>query len=109
MSVVSDLQSPEEIASTKELARLLERAVDELPDGARVVFMMREIQQLSTAETAECLQISEEAVKVRLHRAKAILRESMFTRLESAAEGAFEFLGARCDRIVERVLSRLGS
>lgn len=101
------LSTPEEHASTRELTGLLEAAVDELPELYRVVFMMREVQELSTAETAACLDLSEEAVKVRLHRAKGMLREALFSRVGARAPDTFAFLGARCDRIVASVLARL--
>ena len=103
----SNSSNPEELASGREQTTLLEHAVDGLPELYRVVFMMREVQQLSTAETAACLELSEDAVKVRLHRAKTMLREEMAARMESAAPDAFGFLGARCDRIVARVLERI--
>jgi RNA polymerase sigma-70 factor (ECF subfamily) len=105
--LVSDRRSPEEQAADRELTGLVEAAVDELPELYRTVFMMREVQQLSTAETAECLEVSEESVKVRLHRAKAMLRENLAARVEAGAAQAFPFLGARCDRLVARVMGRL--
>jgi len=100
---------PEELAAHRELAALLERIVDDLPERYRLVFMMREVQQLSTAETAECLEVSTEVVKVRLHRAKAMLREAMAARVDDAAVETFAFLGERCDRIVRRVLAQLSA
>jgi RNA polymerase sigma-70 factor (ECF subfamily) len=108
-ALVSDSRSPEDHASGRELTSILEAAVDQLAEPYRIVFMMREVQQLSVAETATCLQLSEENVKVRLHRAKAMLREGLYTRMTDASGEAFAFLGARCDRIVERVLAQLPS
>lgn len=105
--LVSDRRSPEEQAADRELTGLVEAAVDELPELYRTVFMMREVQQLSTAETAACLEVSEESVKVRLHRAKAMLRDNLATRVEAGAALAFQFLGARCDRLVARVMGQL--
>lgn len=101
--------NPEQAAARRELHTLLERAIDELPERYRLVFVMREVQQLSTDETAECLELSEEAVKVRLHRARRMLREALLARVDAAAVDAFPFLGARCDRIVAGVMSRLAS
>jgi RNA polymerase sigma-70 factor (ECF subfamily) len=106
-AVVLDTQGPEEEAARRELGRLLERAIDELPESYRVVIMRREVQQLPIAEIAECLELSEEAVKMRVHRGKAMLRETMAARMDAAAASAFAFLGARCDRIVAGVLARL--
>jgi RNA polymerase sigma-70 factor (ECF subfamily) len=107
MSKSKSNPNPEDQASMRELTGLLEAAVDELPEIYRVVFMMREVQELSTAETAACLELTEEAVKVRLHRAKGFLRETLFARLDARAPETFSFLGARCDRIVANVLARL--
>jgi RNA polymerase sigma-70 factor (ECF subfamily) len=104
----ADGGSPEDQTSARELTGLLESAIDELPEIYRIVVMLREVQELSTAETAACLELSEEAVKVRLHRAKLLLRESMATRMEAKAPEAFAFLGARCDRMVAIVLAKLG-
>jgi RNA polymerase sigma-70 factor (ECF subfamily) len=98
-------KTPEDAVATRQEAELLEEAVDELPDPYRVVFMMREVQEMSVAETAACLELSEENVKVRLHRAKAMLREAVIARMEGAARAAFPFLGARCDRIVAAVMA----
>ena len=100
-------RSPEEHASGRELAAMLESAIDELPEAYRTVYMLREVQQLPVAETAECLALSEDNVKVRLHRAKAMLKDALTARVESASAEAFPFLGARCDRIVARVLAHL--
>jgi RNA polymerase sigma-70 factor (ECF subfamily) len=105
--LASAARNPEEQASGREQAAILERAIDALPDIYRIVFMMREVQQLSIAETAECLEISDENVKVRLHRAKAMLREALYARMEQSAPTAFAFLGARCDRIVSTVIQRI--
>ena len=102
-----DARSPEEHAERRELTGIIEGAVDELPEIYRVVFMMREVEQLSTRETADVLELSEEAVKVRLHRARGLLRDALFSRLDQQLGGAFPFLGARCDRIVAAVLARL--
>jgi RNA polymerase sigma-70 factor (ECF subfamily) len=100
--------SPEEQASAREMTMLLEAEVNRLPLHYRIVFMMREVQQMTTAETAQCLGISEEAVKVRLFRAKALLRAAILRSIDVAAPQAFGFLGARCDRLVQRVMSELG-
>jgi len=96
--------SPERQAYGRELARLLEDAVDALPETYRAVFMLREIEGLSTAETAEGLGVGEEAVKTRLHRAKAMMRQTLTDRLGASAPQAFQFHAVRCDRIVGAVL-----
>lgn len=99
--------SPEADAARAEARRLLERAVDELPEAFRVVFIMREIDELSVEETAQTLGIRAETVKTRLHRARRLLRDSLDQTLGSAVKEAFPFMGARCGRITEKVLERL--
>ncbi len=98
---------PEERAAAREAIRLLERAVDALPPHHRLVFVLREVEGLSTAETAEALGIGEEAAKVRLHRARAALRDALEASLGEAAVEAFPFHAPRCDRIVARVMAAI--
>lgn len=98
---------PEHQAYAGELGRLIEDAVDTLPENYRVVFMLREVEGLSTNETAVTLELGEEAVKTRLHRAKAMVRAAVTDRLGGAAPRAFEFGAQRCDRVVAAVLARL--
>jgi RNA polymerase sigma-70 factor (ECF subfamily) len=69
---------------------------------------MREVEEMSTAETAQCLGIGEDNVKVRLHRGRVMLRRELYVRVGARNSKAFEFQGARCDRMVRRVLDRLG-
>jgi RNA polymerase sigma-70 factor (ECF subfamily) len=99
--------NPEQQAMTEEVRALLESAVDRLPQGYRAVFVLREIENLNTAETAECLQLSEEAVKSRLHRSRALLRRDLLERIGAAAGQAFPFMGERCDGVVARVMQRI--
>jgi RNA polymerase sigma-70 factor (ECF subfamily) len=101
-------ETPEMQAERSQLGRMLQAAVDALPETYRSVFVLREVEQLSTTETAECLELSEEAVKTRLHRSRALLRRDLESRLGPAISEAYVFLGARCDRIVMRVLERIG-
>ncbi|HEY7390045.1 MAG TPA: RNA polymerase sigma factor [Bryobacteraceae bacterium] len=101
-------ETPEAQAIREQLGRMLQAAVDALPETYRSVFMLREIERLSTSETAECLELSEEAVKTRLHRSRALLRRELQNRLGPAITEAYAFLGTRCDRMVMRVLKRIG-
>ncbi len=98
---------PEHQAFATELRSLLESAVDSLPEPHRIVFTLRQIEGLSTAETAECLGISEENVKTRLHRARAVLRDDLFARTGAATSSAFQFHLSRCDRVVAGVLDKI--
>lgn len=99
---------PEREAARAEARRLLERAVDDLPEAFRLVFILREVRECSVEETAEALDIRPETVKTRLHRARRLLRERLDERLGEAMTGAFPFLGRRCERITAAVLTRLG-
>lgn len=99
--------SPEERAAGRELVALLESALDELHENYRSVFVLREVEGLTTAEVAESLQISEDAVKQRLHRAKDQLRQRLAARVEAQAGGAFRFEAPRCNRVVAAVLARI--
>ena len=69
--------------------------------------MMRDIEGMSVEETADCLEISKVNVKVRLHRARALVRRELYSRAGAKSSAAFEFLGLRCDRVVKAVLERL--
>jgi len=99
---------PEQQALQGEARSLLEASIDALPVAYRSVFVLREVEGLSTAETAECLDVSEEVVKTRLHRARALLREELLARAGVAASTAFSFHLSRCDRVVAAVFERLG-
>ena len=99
---------PERQAFGRELAAVIEAAVDSLPDGNREVFMLREVEGLSTAETADCLGVTEDVVKTRLFRARAALRHDLFERAGLAASNAFRFERPRCDRIVAAVMAQIG-
>jgi len=106
MNEESETDSPEAQLSRREMAHVLERVVDQLPELYRVVFVLREVEQLSTAEVAESLALTIEAVKVRLHRARAMVRRLLLDEADEQMDGAYPFLGARCDRIVAAVLAR---
>lgn len=108
---VKDLQErapdPEHRAYASELRMLLESAIDSVPDHHRIVFTLREIEGLSTAETAECLGISEDNVKTRLHRARTLLKIDLLARTGAATSSAFQFHLSRCNRVVAGVLERI--
>ena len=98
---------PERQAYSRELSDLLEEAVDNLPDTYRVVFMLRDVEGMSTRETSEGLGLGEEAVKTRLHRARALIRRRITERVGVAAAESFQFHASRCDRVVAGVLARI--
>ena len=86
---------------------LLEKSIDALPDTYREIFTLRDVEEMSTTEAAECLGISEENVKTRLHRARALLRKELYARAGAQSSSAFQFMGARCDRLVNSVMLRI--
>jgi len=94
-------------ASDHELRQAIEAAVDALPEVCGSVFMLREVEGRSTAETAACLDINAETVKTRLHRVRALLRNHINTRIAAAIRETFHFAGARCDRTVAAVMARI--
>jgi len=98
---------PEQYSSITELRHFLEEAVMNLPESYSTVIMLRDIEELTTAETAAALELSEDNVKVRLHRAHGMVRSWLFERIGTHAREAFPFMGVRCDRVVQGVLQRL--
>lgn len=94
--------------SMSELRAVLASAVDDLPPRLRVVFTMRVVEGLDSDETAECLDLTAANVKVRLHRARTLLRKTIDKRIGTDARKLYQFDGPRCDRIVEHVMMRLG-
>lgn len=100
--------TPEDQAIHGQFSRIIQTAVDALPDGYRSVFVLREIEGMSTAEVSGCLELSEEAVKTRLHRSRAMLRRDIQARIGPVVAETFAFMGVRCDRTVVSVLDRIG-
>jgi RNA polymerase sigma-70 factor (ECF subfamily) len=101
-----------DIAPDAELARaqvgaLLERCLANIPQGNREVMVLRDVLELDTAETAACLKLSEEAVRVRLHRARASIAAVLTEQLADHARDIYSFDGARCDRVTVYVMSNV--
>jgi RNA polymerase sigma-70 factor, ECF subfamily len=82
----------------EETRMILENAIDQLPEAYRSVFVMRALEEMSIAETAQSLDISEETVKIRMPRARRMLRRTLHEKFNVASIQAFQFLGERCDR-----------
>ncbi len=95
---------PEHGLVNQSLKEFLETAVGGLTPPYRSVFVLREIEGLSTAETASVLDISPENVKVRLHRARAFLKAVIHARTGLTSRTLYEFMGARCDAVVAAVM-----
>jgi RNA polymerase sigma-70 factor (ECF subfamily) len=98
---------PEHAMYGHELKVVLESLIEELPESFRTVFVMREVEGLSTAETAACLEINEETVKTRLHRAKRLLKERLDRQLGPVSSSVYAFHLTRCDRVVAGVMAAI--
>jgi RNA polymerase sigma-70 factor, ECF subfamily len=109
MQITSKSPDPEQSASGAQLRGLLEEAVLGLPEHYRIVIMLRDIEELSTAETADALDLTEDNVKIRLHRGHGMIRSWLFERIGAGAKEAFPFMGVRCNRVVEGVFNRLAA
>jgi RNA polymerase sigma-70 factor (ECF subfamily) len=107
MKMVDASLDPEQSASRTELNQLLEEALLGLPLQYRAVVMLRDVEDLSTLETASALDLTEDNVKIRLHRGRAMMRGWLYARVGTEAKNAFPFMGTRCDRMVHDVLARL--
>lgn len=101
----SDMKTPEEYSINNELRILLENAIEKLPDKYRTIFTMREIEKMSVAETCACLNLTESNVKVRLNRAKEMLRENILNKYSDV--DVYQFMGERCDRMVNKVMQKI--
>lgn len=98
---------PERAVAQKQIAKLLERAIDTLPDEFRAVLVARVLEDMSIEETADLLGIKPETVKTRLFRARRLLKEELAEHLDPVLGDIFPFDGARCDRLTEAVIARL--
>lgn len=104
----SETPLPDAAVAREQLRRLLERAVADLPDIFRTVFVLREIDGLSVEETAQVLDVPSATVKTRLLRAKRRLQDALAPDVHEALTGTFPFAGADCAALTERVMARLG-
>jgi RNA polymerase sigma factor (sigma-70 family) len=97
--------NPEGLMIQKEASGLFERAIDDLPEKYKAVFLMKEVEGLSYEEMADVLNVSSANLKVRVHRAKTMLKENLVKM--SVTSDLFHFGSARCDAVVSHVMSRL--
>jgi RNA polymerase sigma-70 factor (ECF subfamily) len=98
---------PERAMVQSQLGNVLEKAIDALPDVYRVVLVARVIEEMSVEETAEAFGLKPETVKTRLHRARALLRRGLEENVGAVLADTYQFGGARCDRMADRVIARL--
>jgi RNA polymerase sigma factor (sigma-70 family) len=101
----NEVETPVSTMLNAELKSAIDQAISQLPDKYRTVFIMREIEEMNVAETGACLDISEVNVKVRLNRAKSLLRESLSSLYKN--EDLLHFHLSRCDRMVQMVMNRI--
>jgi RNA polymerase sigma-70 factor (ECF subfamily) len=99
--------SPEADLGRRQVRDLLEAAIDKLPDPFRLVFILRDVEEMSIEETARHLSLKPQTVKTRLHRARRLLRETLDEQLTSAFTELFPFGGKRCQDMTNRVISQL--
>ncbi len=97
----------EQTVAREQIGKLIDQAIDSLPVAYRVVFVLRELEHMTVADTAACLGISSTNAKVRLHRAKKLLRDSLRSRIPEIVP--YRYLGERCDRMTARVMNKIES
>lgn len=105
--VPSRIPDPEQQAMSNDVRTLLQTVIDSLPENYRTVLMLREVEGASTAEVAECLEVSEEVVKTRLHRARSMVRDGLYDRAGISSETLYAFHDQRCDRVVRNVFDAI--
>jgi RNA polymerase sigma-70 factor (ECF subfamily) len=106
-STLASTDNPEQNVAHRELQKALEAAILSLPPKYRTVIIVRDVEEMSTAEAASTLEISEEAVKVRLHRARALVKRALYRQSGASVRELFAFPATRCDRVVVAVLARI--
>jgi RNA polymerase sigma-70 factor (ECF subfamily) len=106
---MAQVHDPEHAALRGELRRIVEAQIDELPEQFRTVFILRAVEEMNVEEVATALQVPEATVRTRFFRARALLRAALERELDFAIDEAFAFAGARCDRIVAAVQSRIAA
>jgi RNA polymerase sigma-70 factor, ECF subfamily len=104
----SNAEAPDVSLAREQIRKLLEQAVADLPDHFRTVFVLREIEGLTSEETAEVLELPVATVKTRLFRSRGRLQEALAPEVAAVLDGAFPFAGSDCAAMTESVLSSLG-
>lgn len=99
----SSRPNPEKILIQQEAKQMLELAIQNLEPKYRAVYILREIENMSMAEIVDCLEITEVNAKVRLHRARVMIKKELYG-LSSTTE-MFEFGSKKCDALVEGVMA----
>ena len=99
--------TPEDSTARTETRRLLEEAIEHLPEAYRTVVVLREVEEMSVADTADSMGVTEAVVKTRLHRAHAMLRKELYARAKGRSADLYQFHAVRCDRVVKAVFERI--
>jgi RNA polymerase sigma-70 factor (ECF subfamily) len=104
---ISETEEPDALAERGEVRALLQASIEALPPIYRSVFILRAVEELGVEEAALCLGVSEDVVKTRFLRARAMLRDKLNERIERRARETFAFAGERCDAVVAHVMAEL--
>jgi RNA polymerase sigma-70 factor, ECF subfamily len=107
-ATVNASEGPDQLAWRSEMRRLIEHHVDRLPEVYRIVFVLRAVEDMSSIEVADVLDIPEITVRTRYFRARSLLRNTLGREIEACGRDAFSFAGKRCDDIVKAVMGRVG-
>jgi RNA polymerase sigma-70 factor (ECF subfamily) len=105
--VSASSEDPERTMAQREIQKVVEHAIDDLPEAFRIVFITRVIEGMNVEETADILGLKPETVKTRLHRARAMLRDNVEKKIGPIVMEAFPFAGKRCERLTDAVVKRL--
>jgi RNA polymerase sigma-70 factor (ECF subfamily) len=103
----STAPNPEQQAAISQMREVVEQELEALSTTYRTVLVLRDVEGLSTAETAEALGVSDDVVKTRLHRARAMVRDGLARRAGETLQAIYPFGNARCDRVTASVMARL--
>lgn len=104
----SATEGPDVTVAREQIRKCLEQAVADLPETFRSVFVLRDIEGLSSEETAEILDVPVATVKTRLHRSRRRLQEMLAPELKTMLSGTFPFAGSDCAAMADKVLAKLG-
>lgn len=103
----TSIMNPESNTIHRESTAFIEKAIDALPTKYKVVYMLREVQGMDVSEISKSLELSNSNVKVRLHRARNMMKEYIFKRTNTRS--VFEFGNHKCDSVVEKVMGRISN
>ena len=107
LRVESTTPNPEQQASAAQMREVVEAELSGLPATYRTVLVLRDVEGMSTSEAASCLDVSEDVIKTRLSRARAMLRDGLARRAGMTLESIYPFGNSRCDRVVDAVMMQI--